>query len=109
VGLDEQPWMPQGTETTATYILSNPNGTRHLAFDYATGTWQRLWEHAEPTLVSATTAILMRPTDIDEIIKISGIWIVGNPDHPRAYELNDELAQGAKQALVHLARLAGQL
>jgi hypothetical protein len=51
----------------------------------------------------------MRPADIDEIIKVSGIWIVGNPDHPRAYELNDELAQGAKQALVHLARLAGQL
>lgn len=101
----EQPWMPQGTETAATYILANPNGTTHLAFEDSAGNWQRIWQHAEPTTVTATEAILMRPLDIDEIIKVTCIWITGNPDNPHAHELSNELAQGAKRALIRLAAL----
>lgn len=101
----EQPWMPQGTETSATYILADPNGITHLAFDDSAGTWQRIWAHAEPTPVTATKAILMRPFDIDEIIRVSCIWITGNPDDPHAYELSNELANGAKQALTRLVDL----
>lgn len=106
--IDERPWMPEGTETSATYILANPAGTRHLAFDTEAGSWQRLWENAPPENISATMAILLRPLDIDHIIKVCGIWIVGHPDHPHAYQLTDELAQGAKRAVEQLAQLSGR-
>lgn len=36
--------------------LASPNGTRHLAFDNATGRWYRLWQNRAPVASSWTNA-----------------------------------------------------
>src|SRR4051794_37380923 len=103
---DEQPWVPRPADIPYNVLL-NPHGTRHLAFDDRGGMWLRLWQHRAPEPVGADGACLLRPSDIDTIIKLGNIWIMRNPHHPRAQALTDELARGAKALVVHYARLAG--
>jgi hypothetical protein len=106
----EQPWVPDERHMPGgiTVALFNPNGDRHLGFDTDCGQFARLWQHRPPERLSATDAIALRPSDIDQIIKCAFIWIARNPQSPRASTLVDELATGAKGLVMHYARLAGQ-
>jgi hypothetical protein len=88
-------------------LLLNPRGTRHLSFKQSTGTWWRLWQQHPAEPLSADRAALLRPSDIDVIIKISVMWITTHPGHQRADDLLDEIARGAKAIVVHFAGLAG--
>ena len=103
---EEQPWAPVDRDPDGMLLL-NPHGTRHLSFQQSTGTWWRLWQYRPAEQLSADRAILLRPSDIDIILKISVAWIAGHPGHRRAEDLLDELALGAKTALMHFAGLAG--
>lgn len=89
-----------------TQLLVNPHGVRHLAFDDQAGNWVQLWQHHPNQPISAGEALLLRPSDIDMIIRLSNIWIMRNPGQ-RAAELTDELASGAKALVLHYAKLAG--
>ncbi|GAB1639627.1 hypothetical protein [Krasilnikovia sp. MM14-A1259] len=103
---EEQRWMPPHNDPK-NILLINPHGTRHLSFDQRTGTWWRLWQHRPAEPVGADGAALLRPSDIDTIIKISNIWIMRNANQQRAHQLTDELARGAKALVLHYAELAG--
>ncbi|MET7685769.1 hypothetical protein [Streptomyces sp. NPDC005423] len=48
----------------------------------------------------------MRPSDIDQIIKFSMIWVKNHPTHPRSSDLSDELAAGAQAVVLHFAQAA---
>ena len=102
---DEQPWVPVDSNPNTVFLL-NPQGTRHLSFDQRTGTWWRLWQHRPPEQLGADGAAMLRPSDIDQIIQMTNIWIMRNPAHPRAGALTDELARGAKALVLHFAQLA---
>jgi hypothetical protein len=52
-------------------------------------------------------AILLRPSDIDQIIKVAMTWVVHNPTDPRSFAVVDEIAAGAKAVAVHFAERAG--
>ncbi|MFG3701591.1 hypothetical protein ACGF5C_27320 [Micromonospora sp. NPDC047620] len=102
----EQPWWPVDDDPNTIFLI-NPQGNRHLSFDNRTGTWWRLWQHQPAERLSADAAALLRPSDIDVIIKLSNTWILQHPDHQRAHQLTDELARGAKALVLHFAGLAG--
>lgn len=104
----EQPWMPSTPKGMPFDItLASPNGTRHLAFDNATGRWYRLWQNRAPEALHTGEAIFLRPSDVDQIVKFTNIWSVRNPDNPRMGQLIDELADGVKQLVLHFANQAG--
>ena len=103
---DEQPWVPVDNDPNTVFLL-NPQGTRHLSFDQRAGVWCRLWQHRQPEPLGADGAAMLRPSDIDTIIKLSNIWIMRNPAHPRAGALTDEMARGAKALVLHFAQRAG--
>ena len=103
----EQPWAPGPEDIPWTFALINPHGDRHLAFNDQEGRFYRLWQHQPPEPLHTGEAVLLRPSDIDQIIKHSMIWIMNNPRHPRSYDLSDELAAGAKAVVVHFAQQAG--
>jgi hypothetical protein len=98
--------MPADNDPNTMFLI-NPQGTRHLSFDFRTGTWSRLWQYRPAESLGADGAALLRPSDIDSIIKISNVWVMRNPAHPRASVLVDELARGAKALVLHFAGLAG--
>lgn len=103
----EQPWRPGPDDIPWTTALLNPHGDRHLAFNDKEGRFYRLWQHQPPEPLHTADAILLRPSDIDQIIKCSMVWILKNPDQPRCYELGDEIAAGAKAAVMYFAKQAG--
>jgi hypothetical protein len=105
----EQPWVPGPEEMPFTTILLNPLGDRHLAFDDDNGRFCRLWQHRSPEPLTADEAIRLRPSDIDVIIKVALVWIVGHHDDPRSYTLVDELAAGAKAVVKHFGKAAQAL
>ena len=51
----------------------------------------------------AGDAILLRPADIDLIIKVAGMWISSHPGDPRGHELTDEVAAGAEAVVLHFS------
>jgi hypothetical protein len=99
----EQPWIPGPADMPFTITLLNPHGDRHLAFDTTDGRFYRLWQHKPPEQVPASEAIRLRPSDIDQIIKTAGIWVLRHASTPHAGELFDELASGAKETLMYFA------
>ena len=103
----ETPWMPGHEHAPFTVALVNPHGTRHLGFDLQTGIWHRLWQHRPPEPLHTGEAVLLRPSDVDLIIKTSMSWSARNWGHQRAGMLTDELAAGVKQLVLHYAASAG--
>lgn len=103
----EQPWMPGPADIPWTTALINPHGDRHLALNDQEGRFYRLWQHQSPEPLHTGDAIILRPSDIDQIIKFSMIWIMNNPGDPRCYELSDEIAAGAKALVLYYAKQAG--
>ncbi|HEY3683568.1 MAG TPA: hypothetical protein VGL93_11035 [Streptosporangiaceae bacterium] len=103
----EQPWMPGPDDLPWTFSLINPHGDRHLAFNDEEGRFYRLWQHQPPEPLHTGDAIILRPSDIDQIIRCSIIWITKNPGHPRCYDLSDEIAAGSKVLVLHYAKQAG--
>jgi hypothetical protein len=99
----EQPWIPGAADMPFTITLLNPHGDRHLAFDTDQGRFYRLWQYKPPEQVPASEAIRLRPSDIDQIIKTAGIWVLKHASTPHAGELFDELASGAKETLMYFA------
>lgn len=102
----EQPWLPGRDDIPWTTALINPLGDRHLTFDEDNGRFCRLWQHRPPEPLTAAEAIDLRPSDIDLIIKVALIWIIGHRDDPRSYALADELAAGAKSVVMYFGKAA---
>lgn len=105
----EHPWSPGPDDIPWTVALINPHGDRHLALNDQEGRFYRLWQHKPPQPLHTGEAILLRPSDIDQIIKCSMIWIIDHPGHPRGYALSDEIATGAKAVVIHFAEQARAL
>ena len=102
----ERPWSPGPRDIPWSIALINPEGDRHLAFNDHEGRFYRLWQHQPPQAMHAAEAILLRPSDIDQIIKCSLSWMLNHPGHPRCYELGDEVAAGAKAVVVYFTQHA---
>ncbi len=103
----ERPWMPGPHDTHVDFALINPEGDRHIGFVQRDGCWYRLWQGRQPELFKhAGEAILLRPSEIGEIIKISMAWVTAHPGHPHGADLVDQIAAGAKTAVAHLAGLS---
>ncbi|GFN09736.1 hypothetical protein GCM10010298_70490 [Streptomyces microflavus] len=102
----EQPWQPGPNDLPFTTHLINPHGDRHLGFNDAEGRFYRLWQHQQPEPLHTGEAILLRPSDIDQIIKFSMIWVKNHPTHPRSNDLSDEVAAGARAVVLHFAQAA---
>ena len=99
----EQPWVPGPDDLPFEVGLFSPCGNRHLAFDMEQGRFYRLWQHRPPEPIPASEAIRLRPSDIDQIIKVAGIWMLRHASDSHAMELFDEIAAGAKAVLMHFA------
>ncbi|MFC9930041.1 hypothetical protein [Streptomyces sp. NPDC127190] len=65
----EQPWQPGPNDLFFTTHLISPYGDRHLGFNDADGRFYRLWQHHQPEPLHTGDATLLRPSDIDQIIK----------------------------------------
>lgn len=105
----EQPWIPGPNDIPWGVCLFNPHGDRHLAFNEHEGRFYRLWQYQPPEPLHTGEAILLRPSDIDQIIKEAMIWVIRHPNDPRSYDISDEIAAGAKALVRHFtgARPAG--
>jgi hypothetical protein len=99
----ERPWIPGPADMPWTTTLINPHGDRHLGFNDQEGRFYRLWQHRRPEPLHTGEAIMLRPSDIDQIIKLAMIWVINHPTHPRSYEISDEIAAGAKTVVLHFA------
>lgn len=102
----EQPWTPGPSDLPFTTCLINPEGDRHLGFNDKEGRFYRLWQHQQPEPLHTGAAILLRPSDIDQILRLSMLWVMNHPGDPRSYDLADEAVAGAKTAVMHFAGLA---
>src|SRR5688572_10676602 len=98
---EERPWMP-GPDVPWQWVLVNPDGTRHLAFEK--GQWLRIYADRTTERLSVTEAMALRPSDIDTIIKWTVTWCMNAGSRSqRATELIDDLADGARNLVVYLA------
>ena len=89
-------------------VLMNPEGTRHLSFDMAQGAWFRLLENAPPSPLSVSEAILLRPSDVDTIIKWTIVYCMENGSKSkRVNDLIDDLADGMRATISYLIQRAG--
>ena len=103
----ERPWMPgPNDQPPGSIYLINPKGDRHLGFNQQEGRFYRIWQFEPPEPLHTGQAILLRPSEIDQIIKISIAWVISHSADPRGYEIGDELAVGAKAVVQHFAGLA---
>jgi hypothetical protein len=89
--------------------LINPQGDRHLALNDQEGRFYRLWQHQPPQPLHTADAILLRPSDIDQIITLSMTWVITHPGDQRSYALVDEIASGVKAVVMHFAGQAGAI
>jgi hypothetical protein len=106
----ETPWLPSKPEDLPfSLTLVNPHGTRHIGLNEKTGIWHRVWQNRPPEPLHTGEAVFLRPSDVDQIIKASMMWSAKNWDKPRAGMLNDELAEGVKQLVLHYAAAAGEV
>lgn len=96
-----------GANSSSWYCLTyNPHGDRHLGFNDADGRFYRLWQYRAPEPLHTGDAILLRPSDVDQIIKLSMIWAKNHATDPRSDALADEVAAGAKAVVLHFAQAA---
>jgi hypothetical protein len=106
-GEDERPWMP-GPDAPWNVMLVNPQGTRHLAFDERRGTWLRIFQDHREQPLRASEAVLLRPSDVDTVIKLTMTWCLREGRaSDRASVLIDDLASGVKAAIEYFAERAG--
>jgi hypothetical protein len=105
--MTEARWVPGPLDCPYDFVLLNPQGDRHLAFDTTAGQWYRLWQDRGPELLTAGQAVFLRPSDVDVITTQCIIWIAdhGIPGH--GSDLADELAAGVKGLVLHYAQAAG--
>ncbi|MFC8668551.1 hypothetical protein [Streptomyces sp. NPDC057199] len=102
----EQPWHPGPNDLPFTTNLINPHGDRHLGFNDEEGRFYRLWQHRQPEPLHTGDAVLLRPSDVDQIIQFSVLWVKNHPSDPRSNTLTDELAAGVKAVVLHFAQAA---
>jgi hypothetical protein len=106
-GENERPWMP-GSEVRWEMVLASPDGTRHLAFDSQRGTWLRIFQDRREQPLRASEAILLRPSDVDTVIKWTMVWCMGKGlGSDQASELVEDLANGVKVVISYFADRAG--
>ncbi len=106
---DTHPWVIQPHHVERVdVVLASPAGVNHLGLANAAGCWLHLKQSGPHARISAGEAIMLRPADIDQIIKLSWIWAQNHPGHPRGGELSDELSAGAKAAVMHFAQGASR-
>lgn len=105
----EHPWTPGPDDVPWAIALINPQGDRHLALNDQEGRFYRLWQNQPPQPLHTGDAILLRPSDIDQIIKFSMLWVLNHPGDERSYALVDEIAAGAKAVVMHFAEQAGAI
>lgn len=104
----ETAWIPGPDDMPGTINLINlATGDRHLSFNDHEGRFYRLWQHHDPEPLHTGEAILLRPSDVDQIIQTALLWVHQHPGHPRGEQIGAEIAAGAKAAVVHFATLAG--
>jgi hypothetical protein len=86
----------------------NPEGTRHLSFDTEQGAWFRLLENAPPSPLPVSEAILLRPSDVDTIIKWTVLYCMQHGSKSKhVNELIDDLADGMRATISYLIQRAG--
>lgn len=101
---DQRPWAVQPHHFGGMdVVLASPSGVNHLGFSRAGAQWLHLKQSGPHGRITAGEAVLLRPVDIDQIIKISWEWAGSNPGHPRCLELSDEISSAAKSVLLHFA------
>jgi len=89
-------------------VLASPEGTRHLAFDRRQGTWLRIFQDRREQRLRASEALLLRPSDVDTIIRWTVEWCMGKGlGSDRATELVDDLANGVRVVILYFAERAG--
>lgn len=111
----EPPWQPDAAYLAAlpeqSMTLLSPAGRYHLMCDE-----DGQWWHLRPGgahQIDAGQAAQLRPSDVDQIIKVTMIWawrsVVGNqaPVDTRVPDAIDHLAAGIKTMIVSLAYRAG--
>ena len=105
---DLQPWTVQPHHLDGVDVaLASPAGVNHLGFNNAGAQWLHLQQSGLPARITAGEAIMLRPADIDQIIKLSSGWAQANAGHPRCFELSGEISSGAKAVLMRFAQAAG--
>lgn len=102
----ERSWIPDLADLPWRVYLVDPQGVRHLGFNDEEGRFYRLWPDREPTPLHTGEAIALRPSDIDQIVKLCFLWLRTHPGHPRCGALADEVAAGSKVIVLHFAELA---
>lgn len=111
----ETPWQPDADYITRHNLLAyrtvlvSPAGICHLAFNSLTGGWVRLLQDGSTQKVTAGEAALLRPADVDQIIKITvgWSWFMPASDNRRNEMVND-LAAGVKRLVLAMAAKAGE-
>lgn len=103
---EETAWTPGRSDLPWTISLINPDGDRHLGFNDKEGRFYRLWQHRRPEPLRTEEAIMLRPSDIDQIIKVASMWALKHADESRSGEILFEAAVGAKAVVVHFAGLS---
>jgi hypothetical protein len=69
---DVQPWAVQTHHFDGVdVILAGPAGVNHLGFNHADAQWLHLQQSGPPARITAGEAIMLRPADIDLIIRTS--------------------------------------
>ncbi|MFF5109544.1 hypothetical protein [Streptosporangium sp. NPDC000509] len=53
--------------------------------------------------------MMLRPSDVDQIITHSLVWVIRHPDHPRSYDICDEIARASKTMILQFMQEAGRL
>ena len=102
---DQHPWTVQPHHLDdVDAALASPTGVNHLGFTNADAQWLHLRPTGPHARITAGEAIMLRPADIDQIIKISWGWAQVNAGHPRCSELSNEVSAGAKAVLMHFAQ-----
>lgn len=102
----EQPWTPGPDHTDLDFTLVNPEGDRHIGMSLDEGRIYRIWQHSAPEPLHWGAAVLLRPTDVDTIVRWAALWIQRNPESPHCSAVADELAAGVKAAIDHFASKA---
>jgi hypothetical protein len=83
-------------------MFLNPEGDRHLAFE--DGYFYRLRADGQHQRIHAGIALLLRPSDAGQMLRIAAIYMMRLGSTERTDKLCDELVQGVKR----LAEVAGK-
>jgi hypothetical protein len=96
---DPEPFIPPPC-FEVTFL--NPEGDRHLAFE--DGYFYRLRADGQHQRIHAGIALLLRPSDAGQMLRIAAIYMMRLGSTERTGKLCDELVQGVQR----LAEVAGK-